>query len=421
MKPVSRIFVTKLLDFVLRFGAAVLVARYLGPKDKGVLTFASLVVAWVATFGNFSLADATVYMAGRREFSPAQAATGTFLFSVLAGTSYGLAVFLLVHFGIVHWPVGDLRVFNILLLLIPLQLLVNNFTAIVQGLSLFKAYSVFMLLSSGLFFVAVLVATRAASNRLVGVVVAMIITAAFNAAALLVYLAKTITGRPQFSLRFLKEGLHYGLRAHVSVILETINRRLDQLVLGALVDPTELGWYSIAVSISELPQLLPDSIGTVLFPRVAGDQANAAAITTRSCRVTVLVMLATTVAIVACGRPMIGIIYGAAFLPAFKSLFWLCPGIVFLSLSKILTKYLCGMGKPQTVVWTTLGSALVTLVLIFPLVKHYGMVGAAIVSSISYTVGALFNLVFSARLSGCRFSSFLVPRKSDIQLNHIVQ
>jgi O-antigen/teichoic acid export membrane protein len=421
MKPVSRIFVTKLLDFALRFGAAVLIARYLGPKDKGVLTFASLVVAWVVTFGNFSLADATVYMAGRGDFAPGQAAAGTFLFSLLAGTSYGLVIFLLVNFGLVHWPVGDLRMFNILLLLIPLQLLLNNFTAIIQGLSLFKAYSVFMLLSSGLFFIAVLVATRTAGNRLVGVVEAMVITAAFNTVALLVYLARTIAGRPQFSLRFLKEGLHYGIRAHISVVLETINRRLDQLVLGALVDPIELGWYSIAVSISELPQLLPDSIGTVLFPRVASDQASAAAVTARACRITVLAMLATTVAIAVCGKPMIGLVYGAAFLPAFKALLWLCPGIVFLSISKILTKYLCGMGKPQTVVWTTLASALVTLGLIFPLVKRYGMLGAAITSSISYTVGALFNLIFSARLSETRLASFLVPRRLDLQLNHIIR
>jgi O-antigen/teichoic acid export membrane protein len=317
--------------------------------------------------------------------------------------------------------VGDLGLFYVLLTLIPLQLLANNFTAIVQGLSRFKAFSVFMLLNSGVFFLAVVIAICTAHNRLAGIVYAMVISGVFSAVALLIYLARTASGRSEFSLLFLKKGFHYGIRSHGSVVLETINRRLDQLVLGAMINPVELGWYSVAVSISELPQLLPDSIGTVLFPRVASDQANAVALTARACRVTVLAMLGVTAAMAVLSRPLISLVYGPAFSPAYKALMWLCPSIVSLGISKILTKYLCGMGKPQTVVWTTSISAAVTLALIFPLVKRYGMIGAAITSSAAYAVGAILNIIYTVRLSATRAADFLVPRKPDLHLHTAVR
>jgi len=44
MKVVSQIFGTKIVDCALKFGMSVLIARALGPADKGVLTFAQLVV-----------------------------------------------------------------------------------------------------------------------------------------------------------------------------------------------------------------------------------------------------------------------------------------------------------------------------------------------------------------------------------------
>lgn len=43
MRPVSQVISTKVADYVLRLAASVLVARYLGPADKGVLTFSALV------------------------------------------------------------------------------------------------------------------------------------------------------------------------------------------------------------------------------------------------------------------------------------------------------------------------------------------------------------------------------------------
>lgn len=413
MKPEASVFFTKVIDYGLRFATSVLIARYLGPTDKGVLTFVMLVITWTVMFGNFSLTDASVYLVGKGVFTPDQAVGATALFSLLAGGAYTLLLLALLHSGLVHWAEGHPQVFYLLLVLIPIQLLVFNLTGVIQGLNRFKAYNSFTLIRSMLALIAVALAVWLAQSRLLGIAHAMIWSAVASAALLLVYTAKLVLWRPRISLKFSKEALRFGLRGHLSVVLAGITFRLDQFVLGASLNPDQLGWYSTAVSISELPQLLPDAIGVVLFPRVAGDHSGAASITARACRCTVLIMVITSAAIAVVAPVAIPFIFGRAYSPSVKPLFLLLPSIVFFSITKVLTKYMYGIGRPGWGVWSTAASAAVTLAMIFPLIHRYGMLGAAVTSSCAYAVGALLDLAITARLSGTRARDFLVFRKSD--------
>jgi O-antigen/teichoic acid export membrane protein len=415
MKQVARVFAAKAVDYALKFVVSVIIARYLGPSDKGVLTFAMLVVTWTATFGNFSLTDATVYLLGKRAFSTAQALTSLLGFSILAGGLYVLALFGLIAAAVVRWPVGEPALFFLLLSLVPLNLLLNNFTGILQGLSLFKAYNFFAVFRSAAFLLAILIAVGLAPNALEGVALAMIGAAAFAAAVMLFYIARVANWRFQLSLQFLKNALHYGLRNHISVILATIAMRFDQFVLGAMLTPVHLGWYSTAVTISEVPHLLSDAVGTVLFPRVAGDPKGAGSFTARACRITAAVMLLGAAALVALAVPLV-LIFGEPFLPSVKPLYILAPGIVFLSISKVLTKYLCGIGRPQLCIWSTAAAAAVTLIMIVPMVKRYGMLGAAATSTTAYALGAAVDLFLTMRLSTLSATAFLFPKKTDFQL-----
>jgi O-antigen/teichoic acid export membrane protein len=421
MKPTAEVFATKVADFGLRFVASVLVARFLGPTEKGVLTFALLVVTWAALFGNFGFTDAAIYFLGRREFPVGQAATVMLVFSVVAGSLYSVALFGLVHLEMVRWPVGDLRAFYLLLSLIPFTMLANNFIGVLQGLEVFKSYNFFSILRSLSALVAVLLAVRLANSPLMGIVYATIASTVVSTLLLAVYLGKVAGWRLQFSPRFLGQSFRYGLRTQVATILQNVNLRFDQFVLGLTLDPIQLGWYSIASSISELPQLLPDSIGIVLLPRIAGNRVTAASLTARSCRFTVFMMLMATAILVGLAGPLISLVYGAAFAPAARAFLFLAPSIVFLSISKILSKYMCGIGRPGLCIWPTAVASLVTVVLIYPMVIHHGMIGAAITSSIAYGVRAIIDLAITVKLSATRVQDFLMPRRVDFNIAELTR
>src|SRR5437867_3815170 len=125
------------------------------------------------------------------------------------------------------------------------------------------------------------------------------------------------------SVTYLRDAIRYGFRSHLRLSLSQITTQVDQFVLGILMTPADLGCHAVAASLREGLLLLPESISVVLFPWVAGNQANAAATTARVSRVTLLLMVlaAGTVAIVAV--PLVGLLYGKSFLPAVGPLYFL--------------------------------------------------------------------------------------------------
>ena len=61
-------------------------------------------------------------------------------------------------------------------------------------------------------------------------------------------------------------------------------------------------------------------------------------------------------------------------------------------------------------------SGAAVVVLIFPLVKAYGMIGAALASLAAQTVGATVDVLLATRISATPLSHFIFPQKADLRL-----
>ena len=416
MRLVTQVFTTKVADYILKFVISVLIARALGPSDKGILTFALLVVTWIVTFGNLSFFDANIYFLGSRRYSLSEAAMTSFALSSVSGLLYALLLFVIVAFRFVRWPIGKPEVFFILLTTIPFNILACNLASILQGLSWFKLYNILIIAFSTVYLLLVLAASHLAQDRLLGIVVATVGSNVFAATALVICLGKAANWKLRFSSRYLKEGLLYGIRGHLRVLLMLFTQMFDQFVVGALLASTYLGWYSVAVGLSAGLLMLPDSVAMVLFPRVAANQTSGATLTARACRCTVLVMAAGAVAGFVLGRPGIALFYGKQFLPAATPFYILLIAVIFQAASRVLRNYFYGMGRPQLTLWSSGAAALVTATAVFPLVRSFGMVGAAASALLAHGVGAVVDLIVAVRLSATPTRQFVLPQKADFQI-----
>ena len=416
MRAVTQVFGAKVVDYALKFAVSVLIARYLGPADKGVLSFATLVVTWIVTIGNLGFFDANIYLLGSRRYSLSEAAMTSFALSLVSGLLYALLLFVIVGFRFVRWPVGRPEVLFILLTAIPLNILVNNSFSILQGISWFKLYNVLTVAGSLVYLLTVLAARHLAQDHLVGIVVATVGSNIFAAATLAICLGKAANWKLRFSSRYLKEGLLYGIRGHLRMLLVLFTQMFDQFVVGALLAPTYLGWYSVAVGLSAGLLMLPDSVSLVLFPRVAANQTSGAALTARACRCTVLVMVAGAVGGFVLGRPGIALLYGKQFLPSAIPFYIMLVAIIFQAASRILRNYFYGVGRPQLTLWSSGAAALVTATAIFPLVRSFGMVGAAASALLAHGVGAVVDLIVAVRLSAAPARQFVLPQRTDFQI-----
>jgi Na+-driven multidrug efflux pump len=91
------------------------------------------------------------------------------------------------------------------------------------------------------------------------------------------------------------------------------------------------------------------------------------------------------------------------------------PGIVFLSVGKILASDLAGRNRPEYGMWASLASLSLTVALDIVLIPRLGITGAGIVSSVAYAVTFIILLGWYVRMSGNGPVSVLVIRKSDLQ------
>ena len=416
MKVVSQIFGTKIMDYALKFCVSVLIARALGPTDKGVLTFAQLVVTWIVTVGNLGVYDANIFLLGSRRFPVAEVTASTIVISLLSGIVYAVALAGVIYCHWVHWKVGHTAVVYILACAIPFNILINNGTAVLQGLNLFKSYNAFTILTSLTGLAGVLCVIWVTNQRLVGFALVLLIAPLLNVSVLIIYWGRLTKWKLRFSRQYLKESLHYGLRGHLRVLLMLFAQMFDQFVVGTLLAANYLGWYSVAVSLSTGLIMLPDSVGIILFPRVASDQSTGAALTARACRCTILVMAVGAAVGIAFGRPAVGLLYGKKFLPAATPLYILLIAVIFQATSRILRNYMYGMGRPQLTLWSSGAAAIVTATAMYPLVKNFGMMGAAIGALSAQGVGAVVDLIMAVRLSDMPTRQFVLPQRTDLRL-----
>lgn len=95
----------------------------------------------------------------------------------------------------------------------------------------------------------------------------------FAASSLYLYLTLPVERRVRFQPALLLQLLRFGAPLQGNRFLWVILRRVDTLILGALVGPAAVGLYAVAARIPEALQHLADSFIAVFFPTMANASA----------------------------------------------------------------------------------------------------------------------------------------------------
>src|SRR6185369_15501665 len=124
---------------------------------------------------------------------------------------------------------------------------------------------------------------------------------------------------------------------------------------------------------------------TLLFPRVTAEQDARGETTWLITRQTALLMLVCCLATVPLSF-LLPFIYGAAFSDVTALLLILLPGVYLIGLESVLVQHFNALGLPRAIPFYWAITLLVNLVLVFTLVPRFGAYGAAIASTISYSL-----------------------------------
>jgi O-antigen/teichoic acid export membrane protein len=409
-------FITRVCVFGLGFLIGVINARVLGPSGKGTVALAVLVPTFASQFLRFGVDVANVYFLGSKKHA-LQAILGNSLMVVVATNLVAVPLYIIFIPLISDTIAAGVKPSLLLLagLLLPLNLLVGHLSPIFLGLQRVKKYNFIALWGkvTALFFIVVLVAVL--SLGVVGAIWATILASLLVVSWALKELSKDVSVKPTLNPGLLKECISLGFRAYLGNVVQFFNYRLDIFVVNYFVGVANVGLYSTAVTGAELLWYIPQAVSTILFPRTAATGAEEAKLfTPKVCRNTFLITLIAALGLSIVSKPLILFIYGEAFAPSVIPLWLLMPGVVALSISKILTSDLAGRGLLQYGAYSSAISLVATITCDLFLIPKWGIAGAAVASSISYGIATLVVLFFYVRISGNGLAVVLIPRKEDV-------
>ena len=215
----------------------------------------------------------------------------------------------------------------------------------------------------------------------------------------------------------LRKIVAYAPPLYAGNLVQFLNYRLDVFLVAAFSGARSVGLYALAVVLGQLLWIVSNSVATVLLPRVASSSPiEGARQAAQLTRITLLIGVAGAAALALIASPLINIVYGQAYAEAVPMLLALLPGVVAFIAVKVLSAYLIGVGRLRITVIVSLIGLIATLALDFTLIPRLGAVGAAIASSVSYSLSAIVTVGCAMKLAGLPAREFLLVRRADLMV-----
>lgn len=406
-----------ILTLVLGLGSSVVLARLLGPEGRGIYAIASLLPSLVVTFIHMGIGPATVYYTAQGRY-PWREILGSNVFLALIigviGIVAGLIVTLFLRESV--FPNVASEYLLIAISIIPVNLLFLYLRYILLGAQRIKEYNVLDIWQSFCFLALAALALWVLGLGVVGALLAAIISWFLVTAMALLWTWRVTDGISlQLNISYIKDAGVYGVQAHLANILGFLNYRLDMFLVNWFLNPAAVGFYSISVGLAEKLWLVSQATSVVLFPRVAAetDELRRKEFTPLVARTVFWGTALAALLLFFLIRYVIVFLYSEEFLPAVQPLQILLPGIVALSVWRLLANDLAGRGKPMLNTYITGVAVVVNLVLNIFWIPRYGIEGAAWASTASYGLALVIILFVYCRLSGNRWTKVLLPQRGD--------
>ncbi len=403
---------------VVRILSAIIIARLLGPEAKGVITLCILIPSTLQFFLYLGIGSANTYLCGQDRSRASE---------IVQSTNFLLLILILIggitYFGgFTFWKVWlakqiDPRYLYLAFIIFPTALVWSFFAGLLEGLGKIKTVAIGRAINNAVYLGLLGVLIGGLGYGVTAALVAFILGSAVE----LVFVIASLHPHVDWGLRAqretLREQLTYGVKGHLGGFFTVFTYRADFFFINFFLTTAHVGVYSVATAVAELINAVSNTLASVLFPHTAAsDEDRFNRLTPMVCRIAVWMNLVFMAAFFLFAQPIIEGVFGKPFAEAALPMKILLPGVVMMSIERILNADLMGRGLP---LYGSQAAALgftITMVLDLLLIPRWGIVGAASASTIAYSLSA-FYIIYRYRLtSGISWKDFLLLRSQDVSL-----
>lgn len=410
--------VTNVLLLFISVLTSVLIARFLGPDQRGVYALLTLVPTMLFTLLNLGINAGTVYHVSGKKFPlPTILGNNLLITGVLSALSFiigGAVIYLGKNTFLAGTPV-NLLLFS--LIICPLSLFTQLFLSVLQGKEDFNKFNSSAIIKSLAFFAFCLLLFF--SRQVAVVLLAFVLSQVVNAVQIYWWVFR---GAGQLDLKpnkpYLKDALDYGIKAYISNLVTFFNYKIDQVLINYFMNTQAVGYYAVAVALAEQVWLISRSVSTVILPRISAleSEVERKKLTTQTTRIVTAITFFGILALFLLSGWAIPLLYSKSYLQAVAPLKVLLIGIFTLGVTRVLSNDLAARGVPEYNTISGIAALITNVVLNLVLIPLIGITGSAWASAISYTVQSVMTLYYYWKITGNGLREILLLNREDISL-----
>lgn len=412
-------FVIRVFNLVLATISSIIVARSLGPEGKGIYSAAVLLPPLLLAFTNPGIGSAAVYFIGRKKYSPKEVFGSHVVFSFL-NSIFALLVGLIIifFFGNKFFPNIQMSYLILGLFLTPLHIFLNSNLGILLALQKIRKYNLISFIQELIYLLAVAFLLLGMSLGIKTIIIVEFLSFFIACAVLFLWIKREAGGISfKFNKLYFRESLSYGSKIYLAGVLSFFRRRADMFFVNFFLNPTALGFYSIAVALSEKILLIAQSSGIVLFPRVASEdnKVRLKQFTPLVCRNTLFITFVVALILFIFSNFLITIFYSEVFSKSINPFKILLFGMVAISGVVALSNDISGRGKPMIPVYIGIVPITTNIILDILWIPKWGIEGAAWALLIADILLFIITVLVYSKISGNRIRDVIFIKKSDFK------
>lgn len=212
--------------------------------------------------------------------------------------------------------------------------------------------------------------------------------------------------------------LQFGMRVWWGSLAGILLTRLDQVLMLSVSTESELGFYSAAATVADIPLIVTAAVSTILLSRESSSPNVARA--TQASRLTFLLVLLCVAFAGATSLWWFPLAFGEEFRPALPTLIILLIAMACTAPSSVAGSFMTAKGKPSARSISLFAGLAVNVALFFLFVPASGAIGAATATAGGQLVVVFFNLIQMRIHYGIRISEMIFPNKKDLNYLRIL-
>jgi PST family polysaccharide transporter len=394
-------------------------ARYLGPEKFGIFNYAIAFITLANTISSLGLKDTIIRELVQKPETTRTVLGTSFAMLFVSGIATWAAIVIIVSFLYTSDPVVQS-----LIAIIGITLIINAKNPIRYLFESKVDLPKIIWIESGFFFISSLVKIALIVAEAPILPFAMLIAFESIAIAICFILLYQRSSTFNSKLRFEKDTavklLNDSWPLMVSSVSVMIYMRIDQIMIGNMIDASAVGIYSASLRISELWHIIPVIICSSVFPSILrAKQKNIALYNVRIQKLlnflaTVSVVIAIIITFTASW--IIESLYGNSYSDAATILTLHIWSGIFVFIGVAGSRWYLAEDLQKLILYRSVCAAIVNVILNFYLIPIYGNVGAAIATLISMalsgyildTIAPQPRILFYAKTKAIFYGPFFI-------------